>query len=209
MGCAFVILQQHRFSLDQLRSLCTARERLFFWFQQLLGPRHAFKPSGHISLHSKNAAGRVGRGPRARLPWLGVLRGAQEMDATLLLHAAFAQKCVNGFGLYIYFTIYFYQRFVFLCVSGFLSGDGEFSAHFQMVCFMAFWRNIPTVYSVKHFMHIKKKIHEGLVCQGLYNKTFEFAWCVLCVEWRCFAVMLSLHSREVCARPINFPSVQC
>lgn len=62
--------------------------------------------------------------------------------------------------IYIFYCLVIFLSevvFLLLCISGFLFGDSEFSAHFQTVCFMAFWRNMPTVYSVKHFMHIKKK----------------------------------------------------
>lgn len=136
--------------------------------------------------------------------------GAQEDGCFPTAGCSFSTEVCNWLQfIYIFYCLVIFLSevvFLFLCISGFLFGDGEFSAHSQTVCFVAFWRNMPTVYSVKHFTHIKRKICEGLVCQRLYNEIFEFVWCV---EWWSFAEMLSLCSREVCARPVNFPLVQC
>lgn len=59
---------------------------------ELLGPRHAFKPSGHISLHSKNAAGHAKLGPQPAAVAGGAPGGLRRMDASPLQDAAFLQS---------------------------------------------------------------------------------------------------------------------
>lgn len=84
---------------------------------ELLGPRHAFKPSGHISLHSKNAAGHAKLGPQPGCCGWGDSGGAQEDGCFPTAGCSFSSECVTGFGLYTYFTALssFYRRLFFFC----------------------------------------------------------------------------------------------
>lgn len=70
----------------------------------LSGPGHAFKPSGHISLHSKNAAGHVSLGPDPPRVGGRRLMGAHGEESFPLRSATAFQKRVTS--LYTYFTAF-------------------------------------------------------------------------------------------------------
>lgn len=101
----FFILQQHRFSLDQLRSLCTSQKRLSSGSSRIVGSQTCLQAIWpHLIAFEECCWACLTRSPRQAALAGSAPGGLRRMDASLLQDTAFPQKRVAGFSLYTYFT---------------------------------------------------------------------------------------------------------